>query len=109
MIDFPNLRNISSVDRVGAGRQFRAVKNEGDPVAAAKTGATDIVQISTDAAMKSKISAFASTLAKEMDAVSDARIARLKEQYAGDQCPVSSGDIAEAIIARIKTEGPDYE
>ena len=105
MIDFPNLQNISPLNRTGAGRQLPQGMKDSGPVGAARTDVGDVVQISTEAAMKGKLSAFASALAREMQGVSADRMALLKVQYAGDACPVSAADLAGAIISRIKAEG----
>ena len=111
MIDFPNFKNINSAGRANAGRRIAApkaeadIKAEHDFSAAGKTNAPDVIQISTDAALKGKLSAFAAALAKEMDTDNTGRIAYLKKQYAGDCCPVSDIELAGAIAARIKMEG----
>jgi len=105
MIEFPNLQNMAQVSRTNAGRQYPQGKKELSQPANIQAGSGDVVQISTDAAMKGKLSAFASTLAREMNTVSAERIARLKEQYAGDNCPVCAADIAGAIFAGIRAEG----
>jgi len=109
MIDFPNVQNIAPVSRTGAGRNLPADKRYTEPFAPAQATATDVVQISTDAAMKSKLSTFAAALAKEIQATDPARIASLKQQYAGDNCPVAAASVAAAMIARARTEGPDDE
>ena len=105
MIDFPNLQNISPISRTSTGMQLPQGKKEPNQTAIARTDAGDVVQISSDAAMKGKLSAFALTFAREMLTVSDDRIALLKAQYAGDACPVSAADIAGAILGRIAAEG----
>ena len=69
-----------------------------------QSGAADVVQISADAAMKGKLSAFALALNKEMDAVNATRIENLKALYAGDNCPISGADLAAAIVARIRAD-----
>ena len=106
MVDPINVKNVFSMGRAGAGSQVPAVKKDpGFPVVQ-PTGSADVVQISSDAALKSKLSAFAATLYKEMGDIADpVRMAQLKEKYAGDKCPVSSADIADAVIARIRIEG----
>ncbi|MCL1848376.1 MAG: hypothetical protein FWF83_01700 [Clostridiales bacterium] len=109
MIDFNSLNhilnNVPAAKRKSVGQYAPQGKPEPAQASAAQASATDVVQISSDAAMKGKLSAFASTLAKAMDDVGAERIDRLKEQYAGDKCPVSDADLAGAIIARIKAEG----
>jgi len=109
MVDF-RLQNITQINRTGDRRQYIPGKKETSQPAAGPSGVSDVVQISNDAAMKGRISAFAATLAKEMNhSVNPERIAQLKKQYAGDNCPVSGAAIAGAIIARISAEGSANE
>ena len=105
MIDFPNLQNVSSVRRTGAGHYFLPEKRDPSQDGAGKANAADVVQISADAAMKGRLSSFAAVLAKELQSAGADRIARLKEQYAGDSCPVSNADVAASIVSRIRMEG----
>ena len=106
MIDFPNLPNTSPVARTGPGWNYTVGKKEPNETGACPaTAAADVVQISADAALKGKLSAFATTLAREMEAADAGRIARLKEAYAGDRCPVSSFELAGAILVRMKADG----
>ena len=105
MIDFRNLQNAYPVSWPGAGRQIPAGKKETAIPPVNPAGATDVVEISADAAMKGKLNAVTAALAKEPYAPSPERMAQLKEKYAGDNCPVRGIDIAEVIFARIRAEG----
>ena len=109
MIDFPNVHNVTPVRRAGSGPYAVPDKKDPNPVETGKTDTSDVVQISSDAAMKSKLGGFAAELAKEQQRVDRDRIAQLKERYAGDTCPVSDADIAAAIVARIKMGGFENE
>ena len=110
MIDFPNLPNLPKVSQVNrAKRQYTTVKKETESTATSQSVTTDVVQISADAAMKGKLSSFALALSREAEAVNEARIENLKAQYEGDHCPISSRDLAAAIIARIRTEAMTHE
>jgi hypothetical protein len=104
VIDFPNLKNIASVGRYGNGLQHVQEKKEATLSGASRTADADVVQISADAALKSKLSAFSSVLAKEMNTVGAEHLARLKQQYAGESCPVTGRDVAGAILARVRTD-----
>ncbi|MCL2121450.1 MAG: flagellar biosynthesis anti-sigma factor FlgM [Clostridiales bacterium] len=109
MIDFPNVHNVTPIRRPGSGQYAVSDKKDPNPLETGKTDASDVVQISSDAAMKSKLGSFAATLAKEMQRVDRDRITQLKEQYAGESCPVNDEDIASAIVARIKIGGFENE
>ena len=105
MIDFPSLQNIASVRQAGVGRPFPVGKKDSAQPEGTAAASTDVVQISADAAMKGKLSAFAAVLAKEIHTADAGRIAQLKAQYAGDNCPVGGADVAAAILARIAVQG----
>lgn len=105
MIEPINLQNVYSVGRIGPGAQLPGGKKDpGFPIVQ-PPGASDVVQISSDAALKSKLGAFSAALYKELNETASGRIEKLKEQYAGDLCPVGCADIAGAIMARFKAEG----
>jgi len=106
MVDLANIQNISAVARTAALRQSLAGKKESGAVGVGPAGASaDMVQISADAALKGKLGAFSAALAKETAAPDTERIARLKEAYAGDACPVSACELAGALLGRIRTLG----
>jgi hypothetical protein len=105
MIEFPNFKNVSGVNPSGSGRQVYPSKKEETIASAGKGVGADVLQISPDAALRSKASAFAAALAKEMDADAAERIAQLKEQYSGDACPRNGDEIAAAIFAKANMEG----
>ena len=105
MIDFNNLKNLSPINRKGMKTYVPTDKKEKAQVAVGLPGAVDVVQISNDAAMKGRLSAFASTLAKAMNDVEPERLERLKAEYAGDNCPINAKDLAEAIVSRVRAEG----
>ena len=105
MIDFSSIQNIAQVSRASNGRQVLSGKKEQPGRTAEGALVTDIVSISADAAMKGKVGVFAAALASELSTVSSERIERLKLEYAGDSCPISSRDLADAMIARIRMEG----
>ncbi|MCL1804909.1 MAG: hypothetical protein FWG28_02740 [Clostridiales bacterium] len=106
MIEPIKLQNIYPVNKPGTAGQIPAVKKDpGFPIVQPAADG-DMVQISSDAALKGKLNAFSAALFKEMNsAAGPERIARLREQYAGDACPVSAADIAGAIVARLRAEG----
>ena len=106
MTEFPNIKSIHGVTPVTRPEAGRAVagKNEAYPMIEKPTP-TDVVRISADAVLKSKLSAFNATLSDEINTISPERMSRLKREYAGDNCPVSSYDVAGAIIERITLEG----
>jgi hypothetical protein len=116
MIDFKNLQNASYlVNRSGERRQYPISKREAAyPTAANQASASnpastpavaDVVEISADAALKSKLSAFPAALAKEMSAISPEKLAYLKVKYAGDACPVSGLAVAGAMLDRAEAVG----
>ena len=105
MIDFSNMKHVSSVKRFDAGTRYAAGKKDSDASGSAHKAQTDVVQISADAVWKGKLSAFSTVLVREISDVSAERIATLKQQYAGDDCPVSGADIANAMVARMRVEG----
>ena len=105
MIDFTNIKKISPPALYGTGLQYAQGKKDYSLPEASQAGAADVIQISADAAFKGRISAFSAALVKELNAAGTERIALLKEQYAGDRCPITGADIAGAILARIRVEG----
>ena len=105
MLEFPNLHSVTNLSRTGATRQYPVDKRDGAGAATGQAIAADVVQISADAALKSKLGAFAATLAREVGAVSAERMALLKEQYAGDRCPVSGAEVAAAMVTRAGATG----
>ena len=111
MIDFNGLNNVTSVPPISRKTiSPYTAAGKAEPAAASQGGASvaDVVQISSDAAMKGRLGTFAASLSKAMDTVDPERIAMLRTQYTGDRCPVSSSDIARAVISRILVEGsPD--
>ena len=107
MADILNLRNINNISRASVGRQYLPGKKNAGTTDASRAGASDVVQISAEAAIKGRLSAFAAALAKETGYVGAARIADLKERYAGDNCPVCGADIAAAMLARGSAEGDE--
>ena len=109
MMDFPKIQNTAPVSRAGAGRNLPADRRYAESPATAQTTVSDVVQISTDAAMKSRLGTFAAALVREMQNADPARIASLKQQYAGDNCPVSAVDVAAAMVARMRTVEVDDE
>jgi hypothetical protein len=102
MIDFKNLQNASYlVNRSGERRQYPVSKREAANAAGASPASTtDVVEISADAALKGKLSAFPAAIAKEMAAISPEKMAYLKQKYAGGACPVSGLAVAGAILSR---------
>jgi hypothetical protein len=109
MIEFPNFKNVSAVNPPVNGWQVIPNKKDDKAWSAAKSTGADVLQISPDAALKSKLSSFSSVLAKEMSAISTERIARLKQEYSGDRCPLSGADLAKAIIAGANAAYNGYE
>jgi len=105
MIDFSNMKHVSAVKRFDPGTRYAAGKKDADSSGSARRAQTDVVQLSADAVWKGKLSAFSTVLVREIADVSAERIAILKQQYAGDACPVSSADIANAMVARMRVEG----
>ena len=108
MVDFPNVQGIhgiSSINPVQRAESARAVSGKATPqTVVTQPASADIVQISADAVMKGRLSAFATALLNEMNATNPERLAKLKLAYAGDRCPVSAYNIAGAIIGRIKQD-----
>jgi len=106
MIEPIKLQNVYPINKPGTAGQIPVVKKDpGFPVVQ-PAAEGDMVQISSDAAQKGKLNAFSAALFREMNsAAGPERMAQLKEQYAGDNCPVSGADIAGAIVARIRLEG----
>ena len=104
MIDFSNVQSVTHVTRVGGPN--RAATGRKDLTGSARGGSVsaDVISISSDAAMKGRVGVFAAALASEIGSVSPERIERLKLEYAGDSCPVSSKDIAESMVARIRMD-----
>ena len=105
MIDFSHINNINQVARTANGQRVLSAKKEVPAAGAERTPPTDVIHISSEAAMKGRVGVFAAALASELNAVSSERIEKLKLEYAGDLCPVSSVQIADAVIARIRMEG----
>jgi len=105
MLEFSKIPKVNPVGMYGTGMANVQGKKETNLPDAVPANVADVVQISADAAYKGKLNAFSAVLFKEMNAAGADRIARLKEKYAGDGCPVSGADIAGAIIARIRVEG----
>ena len=69
---------------------------------ASDTRGTDTIDISAEASFKAELGKYSKTYAaKNADEVSSDRISELKQQYQGDACPISGGDIAAKIIAGI--------
>ena len=67
-----------------------------------EAGSVDMIKISPEAAFKHKMSAATKQYASAMvDGPSAGRIATLKAKYAGDNCPVSSAEIAGSILGRV--------
>jgi hypothetical protein len=100
MVDFPSnngIHGVTPVSRLDTGRAGPG-KKEANPMIE-KTAPTDVVQISADALIKSRLSAFAAAVNSEIKTISPERMRKLKQDYAGDNCPVSAYDVAGAIIA----------
>lgn len=64
------------------------------------TGAQDTVTLSADASFKSFLATEVRkfSAAGETEGASAERIASLRQQYAGDSCPVSGTDVAAAML-----------
>ena len=105
MIEFPNLQNASPVTRTATGWHFQTGKKESFEPAVSPVGVTDVVEISADAALKGKLSAFSTALAREMETTGIERMAKLKEKYAGDACPIDSAELARVIYSKMMAEG----
>ena len=105
MIDFPNIQNINQVARTANGQRVLPAKKEQQNPSVERIPSTDVIHISSEAAMKGRVGVFAAALANELNSLSPERIEKLKLEYAEDGCPVSSLHIADAVIARIKMEG----
>jgi hypothetical protein len=108
MIDRTNIQHLP-LNRPGQGIQYPAGKKDQAAVPASggsglAAGNTDMVQISTDAALRGKISAYAATLGKDLSSIRPELLAMLREKYKGEACPVSGIDVAKAILAKIHTE-----
>lgn len=59
----------------------------------------DSINISSDASFKAQLGKYAKAYkAKNMEKVSPERMAQLKEQYKENNCPISSKNIAAAVI-----------
>ena len=114
MIDFTNVKQ-GSMSRFNPGVQYQAGKK--DTAYTSVLGRTDIgslnntdqVKISNDAALKNKLRAYSSAMAKEIITVPQDKIARLKEQYVGDACPTCGADVAKAIFSKLGVGGSDDE
>ena len=105
MIEFPNLQNASPVARAGTTWHFQAGRKEALEPVVNPFGVTDIVEISADAAIKGKLSAYSAALAREMETAGAERIAQLKQKYAGEACPVGSVELARVIYGKMMAEG----
>lgn len=89
-----------SAAATGTGKAAGA--KESAMVEGKERAAGDTVSISPDAALKAKLAVASKEYAASYRCgVFAARMAALKEKYQGDACPVSAGEVAEAILARV--------
>lgn len=87
------------------GGVSRTSRGTGETVAASKDSTErDVVRISPEAAFRSKLDAASKSYAEKArnyESGFPQKIQELKEQYKGDNCPVSGQDVARAIMNNV--------
>ncbi len=85
------------INTTNISREKKAV--EDSSAASNETYGTDTVEISSDGNFKSELGTYSKTFeAQSKQSTAQGRIEQLKSAYAGDNCPISSVDIASAIM-----------
>lgn len=89
--------------RVTASGGTRVCKNQEHkmPVIKDPDSGVDVIEISPEATLKAQTDAIAKQYAAKNTEVSQARLDRLRQQYAGGQCPISAEATAQAILDRL--------
>lgn len=94
--------NASGLDRYQSVVQQAKTGEAAKPRQGARAANTDKVTISGDAAARAGLSRLASSVAAEVDAsASPARIEQLRTAVQDGSYHVETGDIADAILARL--------
>ncbi len=83
------------------------VQREKDGASASKDSTApkgDVIDISAGGSFKARLDAEVKRMSQQLESApqtSTARIAQLREQYSGDNCPLSSNDIAAAVLEKV--------
>jgi hypothetical protein len=106
-MDINALQNYYRIQQpqTGFGRVARGT-GDGAARTDADTARADKVDISSEGSFKAQLAAYTKSYAAQSEkAASPEKIARLKQQYSGDACPVSGADIAGAITRYVLGAG----
>lgn len=98
------IKGLYSVNRLPASQNSARVTSHAEAKAntAKETAFSDSVSLSPEAKFKLDLAAASKEYAAEFESrASSPKIESLKEAYKGDNCPVSSDDIASAILNRV--------
>lgn len=84
----------------GVGKTAKPVESTG--ASGKESSSVDMINISTEAAFKHKMSAATKQYTSALsEGPSASRMTVLKAKYAGDHCPTSSAEIAGSILGRV--------
>ena len=106
-MDINSLQNYYRIQQsqTGYGRVQRGA-NEGTVRTETDSVRSDKVDISSEGSFKAQLAAYTKSYAAQSGkGASPEKMARLKQQYSGDACPVSGADIAGAITRYVLGAG----
>ena len=103
MIELQSIYDAYKVRAAGQGKTVRRSEQTARTAAAAPAQNQDSIQISPDAALRAELNKTIKTSAQQLDTTSPERMAYLKTKYAGDACPVSAEDVADAMLSRLES------
>lgn len=105
-MDIKNIYDVAvpNITKIEKTANFSPEQAEKTSITKVSKSSKDTAVFSAEASFKSKLNEISKTYAsssKEVTSISEARMNTLKQAYSGDNCPISSYNIATSMVQSV--------